>query len=216
MSADAEVLSYAMDSGHTRKVARRLYRASLICGALPLSLGVLIFLMWLGSRDYGLETAGLFLIPAGCLCVLVGSGCLVAYLVVCWRGRTDKVGRIAWRTLLAFLLLGVNFPAAAVVAETALYVMSRSVVVIENHTAGAVEGIEVVDILGTRVYFGDLPAGQSMCEGFCVYGEGSLNLEFRQGGAPMETRLGDYATRGIRKHVTFAPDGTVEVTDLGP
>ena len=59
----------------------RAYRIALICGVVPLTVGIFIFILWLVTRWDWLETAGLITIVGGCASFPVGMMALGYY---CW------------------------------------------------------------------------------------------------------------------------------------
>ena len=112
--------------GQEREIARRrfralaakvkqAYRVALFCGAIPLIVGVSIFLLWLVTRWDWLMLAGVFTIYGGIGLFLIGSVALANYFRLGWR-TPELLRRSLWRSTLgcAGLLLS-NFVVAAAI-----------------------------------------------------------------------------------------------------
>ena|ERR1700722_10577883 len=88
------------------------YRIAILCGTLPLSTGISIFLLWCATGWEWLEVAGMFTISMGAGLFIVGCIALGIYF---WIGRKSSAlpRRELWRsTLIAAVILWLNFPVA--------------------------------------------------------------------------------------------------------
>ena len=88
------------------------YRMALVCGALPLTIGIGILALWLVTRWPWLMVAGAYTILAGLAFVVLGVIALARFY---WLARSSSLPRPRLRRLLAAgaCLLLVNCPAAA-------------------------------------------------------------------------------------------------------
>ena len=91
--------------------AKRMLRGALLCGGIPLSGGIAIFLGWVILRDDGFEVMGLLWILLGLISFFSGMIFLLFYAGSARREATLSQKAILLRARLAFLLLLLNFPA---------------------------------------------------------------------------------------------------------
>ena len=96
----------------TTQSAPKLRRTAIKCGAVPLGIGLGLFLAWLITRDFSFVLIGVAFIPP--LLIMIGYGflALLGYAIAAHIDRRVKVTRFWPSFLLAALLLSANFPAA--------------------------------------------------------------------------------------------------------
>jgi hypothetical protein len=85
-------------------------RAAAACGAIPLSIGMLIFLLWLSTRAHFLVWGGLLAVCFGLFCFSIGIWLLLAHASTIDGPR--RLSRFLSTSWLALLLLFINFPVA--------------------------------------------------------------------------------------------------------
>ncbi|MFI5403179.1 MAG: hypothetical protein ACHQ1G_09595 [Planctomycetota bacterium] len=90
------------------------YRLALLCGALPLVVGVSVFLLWLVTRADGLMLLGFFVLCGGLAFFAVGVLALGRF---CWLAfREPQLPARFWAaTIACALLLLSNFPVAGAI-----------------------------------------------------------------------------------------------------
>ena len=102
----------------------RSHRLATLCGALPLSLGTGIFVIWLVGRWDWLVFAGAVVLYGSVAVVVVGA---IALAHGCWvASRSTTVSRQGmWMSTLGCAgLLLVNFPVAAGIIAAAVAIMT--------------------------------------------------------------------------------------------
>lgn len=120
-------------------VAQRSYRCAVLCGTIPLLMGVCIFLVWWRTRWLWLMNAGLLNIVAGLLIVSFGLLCLARF----WKVAPSTPNKN--RRILACLALFVsNFIAAGVITITAIAIATAFSVELRNHSRDTIRNAELV------------------------------------------------------------------------
>jgi hypothetical protein len=141
------------------------YRIAKFCAVAPLIAGVGVFLLWILTGAQPLPVIGLFLIPAGCILVLIGAIYLSAYLIIECKARGGFNRPLARQALIGAGLLLVNFPAAYACAGSAIYLMDFRLVRVINRSSTPIESFIVVDPLGSHE-LGPISPQQSVISDF--------------------------------------------------
>ncbi|MEP6671006.1 MAG: hypothetical protein ABJF10_17735 [Chthoniobacter sp.] len=194
---------------------RKAYRVALLCGAIPLVVGVSIFLLWLLTRWGWLMTAGIFTLYGGVAFFLVG---VVALGRFCWLAlRTPGLPRRPlWLSTVgcAALLLS-NFPVAGGIAATAIRIETRYTVTVHNTSPQPLSGVRVFGG-GCEADFGAFAPGGVVRRSFWIEREGELKFQAGSGAATQATTIDGYVIPSVGGHVTVTikPDGTISV--VGP
>lgn len=170
--------------------------AALLCGALPLTAGILIFLTWLVTRWGLLQTAGFLIVLAGWPLLLMGSFCLVGYVVSSIRSQAESKSRIILKSLGAAAFLLINIPTAAAIISTVISIEARYAVTIVN------EGSEPLDRVyieggGIREDMGTIPPGGEARRTFHIRHDGTLMFRAACGDRRFEKVVDGYVTNGI-------------------
>ncbi len=175
--------------------------------------GCLIFFGWLGTRADWLIFAGIYNIMAGLVLFLFGLLCLFVY------GQKERKSGNAYpvrRSLISLGLLLFNFPAAALALYSVQYVMSTSVVTVQNNSS-----FEVIDLALTEKDFSyPFPAvgpGQEIIEYFHFKSESSVDYRLTLNGSIKEGIMFGYVSNGTGENATLVikKDGTVETRGGG-
>lgn len=185
----------------------RSYRIALLCGALPLCCGLIIFIAWTQTRQWQLETAGFYTIIAGCFLFLIGAAALLRFCRI-----SPAPQRRGPRATFAALILLVNFPVAAAVAYTAYWLDTRYMVTISNESGQPLSGAQV-EGGGILERYGEIPAGKAVRRYIPVKTDGQLI--FSSGGGLYLTVVEEYVTGGVggRRTVHVKPAGQVELSN---
>ncbi len=187
------------------------YRVALWCGALPLVVGVSIFVLWVITRWDSLMLAGIFTLFGGLAFFAAGA---IALSRFCWLGlrAPDLPRRRLWlRTIACGALLLSNFPVAGGIVVAADVIETCYTVVVRNGSASPLDDVRVVGG-GCDVSFGSIPPGDAVRRHFWIQCDG--HLELRAVGLPDHAIRG-YVTNGQGCHtiVTVHPDGAVSAID---
>jgi len=108
-----------------------LYRIALFTGLIPIIGGLLLFLTWLTNRASWFESISQIYLFA--LAGFVGAG-LVALAIYYLKSRQFSNRVYLKSPLLPLFLLIVNFPLAFILYNSAVYIKSTSIIVIENNS----------------------------------------------------------------------------------
>ena len=122
------------------------YRLALLCGALPLIVGVAIFCLWLVTRWEWLGAAGACTLLGGVAMFLIGVIALVRY---CWLAlpNPDVPRRRLWFSTLgaAFLHL-TNFLVAGGIIYAVIAIETRYSVTINNASRHSIDEVRVTGV----------------------------------------------------------------------
>lgn len=136
------------------------YWIALFCGIAPLSAGLASFGLWLLTGFGVLPLVGLLLIPVGCVCFLIGSACLIAYVV----NQRAVFHTFTWpllkRATIAALFLLINFPAAYACVKASDLFVGTSLVRVVNQSSTTINSF-IFDGPNERHQFGPLAPGQT-------------------------------------------------------
>jgi len=195
----------------------RAYRNAVICGAVPLIVGVSVFLLWLVTRWDQLMMAGVATLYAGSFMLLIGILELARYG---WLGlKTPEFPRRKLRraTLGVAALLLANPPVAAGVAFAAMSIHTRYTVVVHNATTQP--------LVNARVFggncdesLGNIAPGGKTRHSFWIECEGALNFSATSGTTVYTGIIDDYVTPNMGGYtaVTVNADGTLTVINRSP
>jgi hypothetical protein len=196
----------------------RAYRNAVICGAVPLIVGVSVFLLWLVTRWDQLMMAGVATLYAGSFMLLVGVLELARYG---WLGlKTPEFPhRKLRRTALgAAALLLLNPPVAAGLVYTAVFIETLYTVVVDNQTQRPLTGVRIFGSGNCDESIGTIAPGGKARRSFQIECEGALNFN-ATGGSTIYTGIIDgYVTSNMGGHtvVTVNADGTLTFDQGSP
>lgn len=118
-------------------LAVRTYQLSLVCGALPLIVGLVIFFLWLATGWSWLEEVGFYTLLGGLVFFAAG---VIALIVWFLRAGRSKFPRREKAIVSAGVLLA-NFPVAAAIVWSVLVIQSTYHLTIKNNSAVALRGV---------------------------------------------------------------------------
>lgn len=192
----------------------RAYRVALICGALPLLVGVLIFLVWLITRWDWLMMAGIFTLYGGVAVFFIGAIALVRFF---WLAvRTPELPRRGlWLSTLgcAALLLS-NFAVAGGITASVIAIETRYTVVVHNTSRQPLSGVRVFGG-GCEADFGTIPPGGIVRRSFWIQHDGELEFRAVSGATTHSESIDGYVTNSMGGYttVTINPDDTISVSN---
>ena len=193
----------------------RYLLAALFCALLPLVTGTAIFFAWLWLRWDGFEVAGMVTIFAGVVLFVVGGICLLVHNAK--RGSSTPTG--FWQSpkvsVVACLLLFLNFPVAAVYTTAAIDFKYRFYVTVQNAGNQQIESF-VVTGGGVEIEFGPIAPNTTVRRSFNIAHEGELLFRTTSDGIESTGIVYEYiweTNLGGRRRVLINPDHTIEVTN---
>lgn len=190
------------------------YKIALFCGLTPLILAVIILSGWFITGEEEFLIAGLFNIAGGVMLFVIGICCLIFYEYQ--HRQNHQVS--AWRKLVkpVFILI-VNFPAAAGCMYLVFFMMSVSVVTVENQTQNYIPIIHLkINNFEQKSITGVMPNEISK-NYFRFKGGSTVEYSFEINGQEKKGNLIAYTTthQGGYVLLTVTENGVVSVVETG-
>ena len=185
-----------------------LRRFALRVAAVPLALGVGIYLLWLPTRWDGLVTAGMIALYVGAAGVTLGAVALAVDLGQFARRGASARG-VLRRAAAPVGLFALTVATGVGTATLALAQVTGYVVVLRNHSAVPVERFEVTGG-GIRHEWRDVEPGESRSVQFRFDRDGVLEYSVVAGGRRHQALVEGYVTHnmGGRAAIVYSRDGT--------
>jgi hypothetical protein len=188
------------------------WRLAIIAGVTPLVAGILTFIVWYITRAEWLMVTGIFIIYAG-----LGFFCLglLSIGVFSYIAIKARVKRWVLKSALVIILLVSNFPVAFGLMSAAIYIVSVSVILVDNQSDHVVEKIMLFDPAGNSYSFGPVTARERRDVTFRFKGEGAVTYEMSVAGSAHSGTVFGYITSGTRNTatITVSKDGTVNAQE---
>ncbi len=188
------------------------YKIALFCGLMPLILAVIILSGWFITGEVEFLIAGLFNIAGGVILFVIGICCLLYYEYQ--HRQNHQVS--AWRKLLKpFLILIVNFPAAAACMYLVFFMMSVSVITVDNQTKEFISAIKLnTQKFVIKPILGVMP-GDTIRKYRRFTQSGPIGYSFEYNGRVQEGTLIKYVSRhnGINVAMTISNNGSVSIEE---
>jgi len=190
----------------------RAYRVALICGALPLLVGVSIFLLWLITRWDWLMMAGIFTLYGGVAVFFIGSIALARFCWLAFRMPELPRRRLWLSTLGCGTLLLSNFAVAGGITASVIAIETHYTVIVHNTSQQPLSGVRVFGG-GCEADFGTIPSGGVVRRSFWIQHDGELEFRAVSGATTYSKIIDGYVTNSMGDHttVTINPDGTISV-----
>lgn len=190
------------------------YRVALICGTLPLLVGVSIFVLWLVTRWDWLTLAGFYTLFGGVVIFLVGVVALACYCGQAFQAPNLPRRRLWLSTIACAGLLLSNFPVAGGIIVAVAAIESRYTVTIHNASQQPLNDVRVFGG-GCDESLGSIPPGDTARRSFWVEHDDELKLHAISGTAVHKETIDGYVTNGMGGHttVTLNLDGTISVSN---
>ena len=188
----------------------KTYRLSLICGVLPLVVGLTIFFLWLATGWSWLEKAGLYALLGGLVLFVMG---IIALLI--WFFKTNQPGlpRRPGVIVSAGVLLA-NFPVAAAIIWGVLVIQSTYYLTIKNNSTALLSEVHFYG-QGYDLHIGTILPNEKRKLKLHpeVSGESSLNLKGKCGNNVFTNMVEGYFESGYggKAVVTVGLDGKISV-----
>lgn len=192
----------------------RAYRIALICGALPLLVGVSLFLLWLIARWDWLMIAGIFTLYGGVAIFFIGAIALARFCWLAFRSPELPRRRLWLSTLGCAALLLSNFAVAGGITASVIAIETRYTVIVHNTSQQPLSGVRVFGG-GCEADFGTIPPGGVVRRSFWIQHDGELEFRAVSGATTHSKTIDGYVTNNMGGHttVTINPDGTISVSN---
>lgn len=204
-------IAYSSQAGDDRqlRIADWFFRAAVVCGILPMALGVGITLAyWVTKRSYW-ELAGMIMLALGFGIVVMGIAALLIARVVHLRIARARAETPRYRRYgFVLALLMTNIPVAVLCTLVGISLVYTTYVDVINETGLTIDRCEVLDERGIAIVSGPIPAGATFRTKYSGAPAGSLGRVNVQQGA--QNALGDGYAGYMRFHVRPGPTIVVE------
>jgi hypothetical protein len=164
------------------------YRIALICGAVPLLLGSLLFLLWIATTWDGLMTAGIFTIYGGLGLFFIGLVALTRYAWLALRAGELPRRKIAGSVATALLLLLANFPVAWGIVGAVVAIDTRYTIRVRNDSDQPLNHVRLFGGGATVAIF-SIPAHSSTERSLWFQNEGELRFEATRESAQLTGKI---------------------------
>ncbi len=188
----------------------KLIKAAWILAALPLVIGVGIFVAWLVTRAFWLMYAGMLTIYAGVASVFLAIVCVIAAIIIAKMQKESPRRRVSHHVLGVLILVISNFIAAGVCVVAVVVIQTRYTITVVNQSDQPLQDVSVLGG-GVHAYLGDIPPGGTASDSFWIGSDGELVLTATHGSDNIDTIVDDYVTNGMGAdlHVTLDKAGEV-------
>ncbi|MEM1041776.1 MAG: hypothetical protein AAGI91_04020 [Bacteroidota bacterium] len=177
------------------------YRVAMLCGILPMTVGVAVYLLYEITRWDSLPLIGMFTIRGGLVSVAIGFVCVIAYAF-----KRHAVGQL-WgpRVGKAVSVMVLNIPVCLIVIILGINSMTRFTVVLENEGQETITRFEI-EGPGVEKTIEDVAPGKSKSARMHFNNEGTLVYRAEVRGELMEGTIEGYVTGadGGKSIVTFS------------
>ena len=193
---------------------KKLLRLTVLCGVVPLVVGIAIFVAWALTGAQWLILAGLLTLKAGACSIIVGTVLLIIYVASSWQRPGISRRRLVGQGLAVLGLYGVSVVVAAGAAIGGVMLISRYTVVVANQSHTPLQSVRI-EGGGVGVDLGDVPPGGTVRESFWIEHDGELVLTGRHGPNDVTAIVDGYVTNGIGAHreVVLDADGVITVSE---
>ncbi len=169
------------------------YKLSLVCGLMPLSTGILIFLCWLVTRAHWLKMVGLVTLYIGLGLFVIGVIFLVIYFI---QSRKNEILGYWKKSSVSLLILLSNFPVYAVIMGTVIYVAGISTVIIENQSTTSIKKV-ILSVQGNIFNLGSVLPNEQIKKNIHFQSEGAVHYSFTREKDKYEGVMFGYVTGGM-------------------
>ena len=186
----------------------------MICGVLPLLVGISLFLLWLITRWDWMKMAGIFTLYGGVAVFFIGAIALARFCWLAFRTPEFSRRRLWLSTLGCAALLLSNFAVAGGITASVIAIETRYTVIVHNTSQQALSGVRVFGG-GCEADFGTIPPGGVVRRSFWIQHDGKLELRAVSGATTHSKTIDGYVTNSMGGHttVTINPDGTISVSN---
>jgi hypothetical protein len=194
----------------------RAYRIALICGTLPLIVGVSVYLFWLMTRWYGWVVMGVFTLLFGVILFLVGTVALARFVWLAFRTSGLSRRRLWFSTLACLGLLVANFPAAYGIMLSVFLIEASYTITVHNASDQPLDGVRVFGG-GCDAWFGTVPPGGRVQRSFLIRDDGQLEFQAVRRAIRYTETIDKYVTQMMSGNttVTFESEGKISVSGTG-
>ena len=181
-------------------------RVAILCGAVPLALGVLTFGVWLATGWRWLTMAGVIVLYLGFAAFIIGVMALTRSLIAARESGPVPFGKARRNALAAGALLLANFPAAAGIIFAVGWVESTYTVTVVNGSGRVVDEVRLFGG-GRDVSLGSIAAGDRSRARLRFREDGVLEIQVFRGTASETEMIVGYVSPGQGGSMTVIIEG---------
>lgn len=182
----------------------KMDRFALACGLVPLVSGIVVYLLWIGSRWEVLKLVGFFVIAAGIASIFVGVISLIFSLRHSLTLGHPIKQNLPKCILIATIFLS-NFLAAGAIIASVLSIETRYTIQLVNQSKQKLSSITISGG-GCLIEVPDLPASATTTQHFYIKQDGSLNIKAKTDDKELEQVIESYVTNGMGGNAKITVD----------
>jgi len=182
----------------------KMDRFALACGLVPLVSGIVVYLLWIGSRWEVLKLVGFFVIAAGIASIFVGVISLIFSLRHSLSLGHPIKQNLPKCILIATIFLS-NFLAAGAIIASVLSIETRYTIQLVNQSKQKLSSITISGG-GCLIEVPDLPASATTTQHFYIKQDGSLNIKAKTDDTELEQVIESYVTNGMGGNAKITVD----------
>jgi hypothetical protein len=179
-------------------------RAPLWLGAVPLLIGIGIFIAWVVTGWQGWMLVGVGMLLAGLVSVVSGLVLLARRFI------------LTTRYVLVAVVLVINFPVAAGIVWTTFCIMTEYRIVVRNLAPAPIQNAAItVTSTSTSIPIGRIEPGASVTQWLAAEGDGDLALTGQLMGRPLQSEGDSYVTNsgGGLKRIEVGSDAVARIKE---
>jgi len=181
-------------------------RLAILCGAVPLALGVLVFAAWLATRWPWLMMAGVGVLYLGLAAFVIGTIALTRFFFSARESGLVPLAEVGRKALPAGALLLANFPAAAAILAAVVLVETTYAVTVVNASGGVLDEVRLFGG-GRDVSLGSIAAGERSRADLRFRADGHLQIQVFRGTASETEIIDEYVASGRGGSMTVVVEG---------
>jgi hypothetical protein len=192
----------------------RWLRLALICGLVPLLLGLATYFAWRRTQAVGYEVAGTFLLVFGGIMFVIGWVALLIHVLSNPASNASQRRRLWISSILAALFLGLQVPLLIVFVSDVASVRRAYVVTVENESGALLETLRIQDERGWS-QFEPVRMGTEVRKRWDPAPKGEVRFRFTLEGRDHEGLIDGYPSAGGRTALRIESGGRVLITRGG-
>jgi len=182
------------------------FRLAILCGAVPIALGVLVFAAWLATRWPWLMMAGVGVLYLGLAAFVIGTIALTRYFFSARESGSVSRAETTRKSLTAGALLLANFPIAIAIMAAVVLVETTYAVTVVNASGGVLDEVRLFGG-GRDVSLGSIAAGERSRADLRFRADGQLQIQVFRGTASETEIIDEYVSSGRGGSMTVVVEG---------
>ena len=154
---------------------------------------------------------GAYTLVIGPIVILIALIVIGYYRIRWYKGGLPRT-KLLRNTILSFIIMFMNFPAALGIICCASYLMSEYILMIENHSQTSIDDINIT-APGVDIVIEHISPGEQVVRKFHFDGDGILEIHVEISGKKHRETIEGYVTGGMggKTTVAFYDDGQFKI-----